>query len=228
MNYQNLTLIGTSHIAAESVARVHDVILNDKPGIVALELDHKRLYALLHPGKAKASWRDIKRVGVKGYLFSVIGAFAERKLGEKAGMKPGAEMLQAYKAAREIDAKVALVDQDIEKTLKRFSQTLTWKEKWRMLIDALKGLVTRKNEFAFDLRTVPDQKLIGKMIAQVKKRYPNIYRVLVTERNHVMARNLAHVMMDHPDKPIVAVVGAGHEKELLHLIKAHIAHHRAH
>lgn len=226
MHYQNLTLIGTSHIAAESVARVHDVILNQRPGIVALELDHKRLYALLHPGKAKASWRDIKRVGVKGYLFSIIGAFAERKLGEKAGMKPGAEMLQAYKAAKETNAQVALVDQDIERTLKRFSQTLTWKEKWRMMIDALKGMVTRKNEFAFDLRTVPDQKLIGKMIAQVKKRYPNIYRVLVTERNHVMARNLAHVMMDHPDKHIVAVVGAGHEKELLQLIKAHIAHHK--
>lgn len=227
MNHQNLTLIGTSHIAAESVAKVHDTILNERPGIVALELDHKRLYALLHPGKAKASWRDIKRVGVKGYLFSIIGAFAERKLGEKAGMKPGAEMLQAYKAAKDIDAQVALVDQDIERTLKRFSQTLTWKEKWRMVVDALRGLVTRKNEFAFDLRTVPDQKLIGKMIAQVKKRYPNIYRVLVTERNHVMARNLAHVMMDHPDKHIVAVVGAGHEKELLHLIKAHIAHHKS-
>ncbi len=227
MNHENLTLIGTSHIAAESVAKVHDVILNERPGIVALELDHKRLYALLHPGKAKASWRDIKRVGVKGYLFSIIGAFAERKLGEKAGMKPGAEMLQAYKAAKEINAQVALVDQDIERTLKRFSQTLTWKEKWRMVVDALKGMVTRKNEFAFDLRTVPDQKLIGKMIAQVKKRYPNIYRVLVTERNHVMARNLAHVMMDHPDKRIVAVVGAGHEKELLQLIKAHIAHHKS-
>ena len=227
MNHENLTLIGTSHIAAESVAKVHDVILNQRPGIVALELDHKRLYALLHPGKAKASWRDIKRVGVKGYLFSIIGAFAERKLGEKAGMKPGAEMLQAYKAAKEINAQVALVDQDIERTLKRFSQTLTWKEKWRMVVDALKGMVTRKNEFAFDLRTVPDQKLIGKMIAQVKKRYPNIYRVLVTERNHVMARNLAHVMMDHPDKHIVAVVGAGHEKELLQLIKAHIAHHKS-
>ncbi|MEM4247380.1 MAG: TraB/GumN family protein, partial [Candidatus Woesearchaeota archaeon] len=58
-----------------------------------------------------------------------------------------------------------------------------------------------------------------KMIRQVKKRYPNIYRVLVTERNNVMAKNLAHLMQTNPEKNIAAVIGAGHEKELLQLIK---------
>ncbi|MGH9424718.1 MAG: TraB/GumN family protein, partial [Terriglobia bacterium] len=114
---------------------------------------------------------------------------------------------------------LALVDQDIEVTLKRFSQTLTWKEKWRLLVDVLKGLVLRKSEFAFDLSTVPDEKLIQKMIKQVQKRYPNIYRVLVTERNQVMAHRLAHLMHSYPDKLIVAVVGAGHGKELVQLIR---------
>ncbi len=219
MRYQNLILIGTSHIAAESVAKVEQTILNEQPTIVALELDRKRLLALLHPQKARASWKDIKRIGVKGYLFSIIGAWVERKLGEKVGVKPGAEMLKAVHAAHAVKAHLALVDQDIEITLKRFSQALSWKEKWRLLTDVLKGIVLRKNEFAFDLSTVPDPKLIAKMIKQVQKRYPNIYRVLVTERNHVMAHRLAHLMRAYPDKMIVAIIGAGHEKELLQLVK---------
>ena len=221
MRYHNLILIGTSHIAAESVKKVTQVILTEKPAIVALELDRKRLYALLHPGKARASWKDIRRIGFKGYLFSIIGAYIERKLGEKVGMKPGAEMLQAIKTANELGAHIALVDQDIEITLKRFSKALTWKEKVRLLVDVCKGLVMKKSEFMFDLRTVPSEKLVMKMIRQVQKRYPNIYRVLVSERNEVMAHNLAHLMQRFPDKLIVAVVGAGHGKELLQLIKQH-------
>jgi pheromone shutdown protein TraB len=118
-----------------------------------------------------------------------------------------------------VKADIALVDQNIEITLKRFSQTMTWKEKWRLFVDVIKGLIFRKSEFSFDLSTVPDQKLIEKMIKQVKKRYPNIYKVLVTERNEVMAKNLAHLMQQNPEKNIVAVVGAGHEKELLDLVK---------
>jgi len=222
MHYRNLTLIGTSHIAVESVNAVTDAILKEQPAIVALELDRKRLPALLHPQKAKASWKDIRRIGFKGWLFSIIGAWVERKLGEQVGMKPGAEMLQAIKAAKAVKAGIALVDQDIEITLKRFSQTFSWKEKWHLFVDIVKGVIFRKSEITFDLKTVPSQKTISRLIKQVQKRYPNIYKVLVTERNEVMARNLAYLMENNPNKKIVAVVGAGHEQELLKLIREHL------
>ena len=38
-----LKIIGTSHIAKESVEEVKDTILKEKPDIIALELDRKRL-----------------------------------------------------------------------------------------------------------------------------------------------------------------------------------------
>lgn len=219
MRYRNLVLIGTSHIASQSVKAVEQTILKEQPAIVALELDRKRLFALLHPQQSKMSLKDIKRVGFKGWLFSIIGSWVEHKLGEKVGVKPGSEMLQAYYAARKINAHLALIDQDIEVTLKRFSKSLTWKEKWRLLVDVFKGLVLRKQEFTFDLSKVPNQKVIEQMIRKVKKRYPSMYHVLVTERNHVMAHRLAYLMQTYPDKTIVAVIGAGHEKEILGLIK---------
>jgi len=219
MKYKNLILIGTSHISPESLKEVEDTIEEKKPDIVAIELDKRRLIGLLQKKKGKLRFRDIKRIGIKGYLFSLIGAWVEKKLGEQVGTKPGSEMLRAVKAARKHGAMLALIDQDIEITLRRFSQELTWKEKWNFIVDIFKGAVLRKKEIDFDLRKVPSQKVINKLVRKVKKRYPSIYKVLIVERNNIMAANLASIIRTYPDKLIVAVVGAGHEKELLDLVK---------
>lgn len=222
MRYKNLTIIGTSHIASESLEEVKKVIDKEKPDIVALELDRKRLAALLSKKRAKLKWADIRRIGIKGYLFSLIGAYAEKKLGSKVGVSPGSEMLSAFKLARRVKAKVALIDQDIEITLRRFSDALTWKEKWNFVVDIFKALILRKSEITFDLSKVPSSKVISKLMKKVKKRYPNIYKVLVVERNKVMARNLADIHLKFPDSRIIAVVGAGHEDAIIKLFKQEI------
>ena len=54
---------------------------------------------------------------------------------------------------------------------------------------------------------------------KVRKRYPNVYKVLIEERNHVMAKNLKKIIENNKDKKILAIVGAGHEEEILKLIK---------
>lgn len=222
MQYKNLIIIGTSHIASESLDEVKKVIETEKPDIVALELDQKRLGALLSKKRGKLKWADIKKIGIKGYLFSLIGAYVEKKLGSKVGVSPGSEMLSAFKLANTAKTKVALVDQDIEITLRRFSDTLTWREKWNFVADVFKGLIFRKPVIDFDLSTVPSGKVINKLMKQVKKRYPNIYKVLVVERNKVMARNLAAIQFKYPESKIIAVVGAGHEEAILKLFKQEI------
>ena len=63
---------------------------------------------------------------------------------------------------------------------------------------------------------------IKKLINKVKKRYPNIYNVLVKERNEVMAKKLARLMKDKPDDKLLAIVGAGHEEEIIDLIERDI------
>ena len=52
-----------------------------------------------------------------------------------------------------------------------------------------------------------------------KDRYPNIFRVLVKERNSIMARKLFNIMNKHPDKKILAVVGAGHAEDMVKIIE---------
>lgn len=218
MNYNNLTIIGTSHIAKQSLEDVGRAIEEGKPEIIALELDKRRLYGLFRkPGKIRLY--DIKRVGIKGFVFSLIGAWAEKKLGNIVGVAPGSEMKKAVRLARKNNTKVELIDQDIEITLKRFSKTLTWREKWNFLVDIIKSFFVRGEVIEFDLTKVPSRKVIKKLVGKVKERYPNIYKVLIEERNEVMANNLKRVMELHPDKKILAIVGAGHEDDILGLVK---------
>ncbi|MFH0979228.1 MAG: TraB/GumN family protein [Candidatus Woesearchaeota archaeon] len=216
---ENLKILGTSHIAKESIERVKEEIESGQYDIVTLELDNVRLYSLLHPSKAKIRATDIAKVGLKGYIFSLIGAWAENKLGAAVGVKPGTEMTMAYKLAKKKGLKIALVDQRIDITLSRLSKGITWKEKLNFAIDIIKSPFVRRPELRFDLRKVPSQEIINTLIKEVKERYPNFYRILVTERNQVMARNIHRIMKQNPGQRILAIVGAGHEKELELLIK---------
>lgn len=219
MQYKNLTIIGTSHIAKQSLEEVERAIEQGKPDIVALELDSKRLYSLMNREKSKISIYNIRRVGLKGFIFSLIGAWAEKKLGKLVGVAPGSEMKKAVMLARKNKLKIALIDQDIEITLRRFSKALTWKEKWNFIADIVNQIFAGNREIEFDLTKVPDRKIIRKLIDKVKIRYPNIYKVLIEERNEVMAKNLEKIMEEHQGKKILAIIGAGHEEDIIDIIK---------
>ena len=209
-----ITVIGTSHIAKQSLREVRQAIEEGKPDIIAIELDRKRLPALLAKKREHARLSDIGRIGLKGYLFALLGAWAEKKLGDAVGVKPGAEMKLAYLLARKAKIKVALIDQDIEITLKRLSRELTWKEKFRFLKDILKGIFGGTPEFVFDLNKVPEKEIILRMVEKVRISYPNVYKVLIEERNRVMIDNIKKLAYHHQGQNILVIVGAGHKEEI--------------
>lgn len=215
--YKNLVIIGTSHIAIESVRLVEKAILDEKPGIIALELDKPRFVALVSGEKRKLKLMDVKQLGLKGFLINLIGAWVEKKLGEMVGTPPGSDMLKAVQTAQKVNADIALIDQDIRVTLRRLNKAITWKEKLRFVWDLIKGFVVRKPIVQFDLRKVPSEEVIEKLMEKVKHDYPSFYKVLVEERNEVMSKSLYKLMS--LNKNIVAVVGAGHEKEIIRLIQ---------
>lgn len=219
MDYKNLTIVGTSHIAKQSLEEVENAIVNGKPDIIALELDKKRVPGLFEKQQHKLRFYDIGRIGLKGFIFSALGAWAQKKLGSIVGVAPGSEMKKAIELARKEGIKVALIDQDIEVTLKRFSKSLSWKERWNFFADIIKSIFSRKNTMEFDLTKVPDKGVIKKLIGHVKSRYPNVYRVLIEERNEIMAKKLLKLMENYPEKRILAIVGAGHEDEIINIIK---------
>jgi pheromone shutdown-related protein TraB len=219
--YKNLLVVGTSHIARESVEEVQKIIREKKPNIVAVELDRKRLASVLgHAGKRRIRLRDIRTIGIKGVIFNAFGAWVENKLGKIVDIKPGADMKAAIQAAEEVKADVALIDQDIEVTLKRISEELTWREKGRFLKEIMVSLFTKKEKrIEFDLTKVPSEEIIKKLTKKLKKTYPSLYKVLITERNVHMAKSLYKLMHARKEEKIIAIVGAGHEEEIVELIK---------
>ena len=139
--FENLIIIGTSHIAKQSLLEVERVIREEKPEVVALELDKARYYSLVTKEKRKAGLRELRVIGVKGFVFAKFGEYIEKKLGKSVGISPGDEMLKAAEIATEIKAKIALIDQKIEITLKNFSKEITWKEKYRFADNRCSSMV---------------------------------------------------------------------------------------
>lgn len=219
-----LKIIGTSHIAKQSVNEIKEAIQEGKPDLIALELDTQRAIAIFQKEKTKIGLAQIKMIGVKGYLFAKIGQYVQQKLGKMVRVAPGSEMKTALTLAKQNDIKVALIDQPIQITLKKFSQRLTWKEKFRFLTDAIKGLIFPKKQLQelglnkFDLRKVPKKEFIIKMMKMLQQRYPSIYKTLVADRNKYMVKKLVKLLREYSDKNILVIVGAGHVEGMNELL----------
>lgn len=217
--YNNLYVLGTSHIATESIDEVSSIIKSLKPEIICLELDSKRLKSLFSK-EHKLSFADLRHLGPKAFAINYIAAWIEKKLGKIVGTTPGSEMKAAFLLAKEYNSQVLLIDQDITITLKRLKKAITLSVVWKFIIDILKGIFLKKKEIEpFDLKKVPPKATIKKLLKQVKERYPSIYKAIVEERNDVMAKNLKDTINNNPGKKIVAILGAGHEQEIINLVK---------
>jgi len=212
-------LVGTSHIAAKAVRDVKDAFGSYVPDVVAVELDENRLEALLSKNKRRASFLQMTRVvGVKGALFGIIGGAAQRKLGRMVGTDPGADMLAAVKLARKTHTPTLLIDRDIRITLLRLNKALGWRELKQAIKDTWNGL-RGKERMTFDLKDVPSEETVDKLLEVFAERYPRPFKVLVEERNHVMVRALAKYHDEHPSERILVVVGAGHVKGMRELLE---------
>ncbi|MBD3209097.1 TraB/GumN family protein [Candidatus Woesearchaeota archaeon] len=206
----HLIFLGTSHIAEQSIRAIRKAVKDYDPDLIAVELDKQRLHALLADQRPNYSPILIAKVGLKGYLFAVIGGVLQRRLGKMVGMRPGADMKHAALLAKKHKKPLALIDQDLTTTLRNLSRKLTRKERWRFLTDILFGWAKKQPKVKIDLKQVPTTDLITKLIAQLKDRYPTFYQVLVDDRNKYMARRLLALTHAHPDKTILVVIGAGH------------------
>jgi len=174
-----LKIIGTSHISKQSVDDIKKQFTKNKPEILCLELDKARFNALMSSKKEEKTLKDyvgeIKFIGFKGFIFGLIGAYIEKKLGSSIGTEPGIDMKTAAKLAMKDKIPIFLIDQDIRITLKRFSKSISFKEKLNFVMDIIKsffGYNQFKNmKIKVDLNKVPNKKDIERILKFVKKRY---------------------------------------------------------
>jgi len=221
MDLKNLVIIGTSHISRNSVRDVRKSIEKINPLIVCVELDKGRYLALKNKKKGESrriGFKEISTLGFKGYLFVVVGAFIQKKLGNLVKTEPGSEMKEVINLSKEFDFKIALIDRDIRITLRRFSKAWKFRDTLRVLFEFIRG-VFKPRKLKFDLKEVPSDKVIDELIDELKIKFPSVYEVLISERNVYMARKIAKLLKTYPDDKILAIVGAGHKSEIIKLLK---------
>jgi len=219
-----IKIIGTSHIAKQSVKQVRETILKDKPEIVCVELDIQRFHSLMSK-QSKKSLRDMLRFGGFGFAFAIVGQWIQKKLGDSVGVNPGADMKEAIIASRQVKAKLYLVDQPINQTMFNLSKHVSIWEKIRLVGYLLFSPLFKENRQLtkkLNLNKVPSNEIIDELILIFKDKFPNIYKVLVEDRNKHIARAVKIIEKKHPDTEIVLVIGAGHLKGIRELLSKNV------
>jgi pheromone shutdown protein TraB len=216
----NIYILGTSHISIESIKEVKSTFKEFDPDILALELDPLRFQALLAKKQKRSLLKEIQFFGIRGFLLTSILGYVEKKLGEKVKIKPGSEMLAATKLARGHKREIALIDQNIKLTIHNLS-SIPFKEKSKIFFDILKIPFIKGKKVKVDLTKVPKEEFIEDILKIVKIRYPGTYKSLISDRNKVLAKNLNKLKKEKEGKKILAIIGAGHKKEVERLINGY-------
>ena len=203
---ENLRLLGTAHIATSSVEAVRQQIAEYQPDVVAVELCKSRHDALVSDRRLdrEGLLKVIKEGKAPMVLMQSMLSAEQRKLGINEGQQPGAELLAAVQAAEEVGCEVALVDRDIQTTLRRAWKRMKFREKWRLLTSLLED----DDEDDVDVNELlQDSDLLSSMMEELKGFSPGAGEVLIDERDTYIASKIAQL---GTERRVLAVLGAGH------------------
>ncbi|WP_336003181.1 TraB/GumN family protein [Halorientalis halophila] len=136
-----VTVLGTAHVSEDSVREVEETIAEERPDVVAVELDDGRYRQL--KGETPDDLDPSDLLGgntVFQFLAYWMLSYVQARLGDQFDVDPGADMMAAVETAEEHGLGIALVDRDIQTTIQRFWARLTGLEKLQLLGGLLAGV----------------------------------------------------------------------------------------
>ena len=205
---RTILLIGTAHVSQHSVDLVTEVISQEQPDSVCIELDEKRYQALTEEKR----WQKldlktvIKKKQLSTLMVSLMMASYQKKLGENLGVSPGAELLAAAQTARQFDIPVSLCDRDIRVTLRRAWKSTSFFKKGYLLTSLIAGLFDSEEIDEKKLEELKQQDVLTELMAEMGESLPDMKKVLIDERDIYLSEKIKST----PGNNLVAVVGAGH------------------
>jgi len=205
---REFVLVGTAHVSRESVELVREIVEQEQPDTVCVELCESRFQSL----RQNARWKDMDIVKVirekKSFLLlsNLLLASFQKRIAEKLDIQPGQEMIQAVESAEAIGAAVELADRDIRITLSR-----TWRHMgfWAKIKLGFQLLMSMGEAEEIDEETVErlkNQDVLESVLAEVGQSMPVVRRILIDERDRYLSQKIRNA----PGDKVVAVVGAGH------------------
>lgn len=218
-----ISIIGTSHIAQESIERIKKAIEEKTPSCIAVELDLDRYHSLKEQQTGTERKKYIDKKNLLQYLTLTLLIKVQTKLSEYTGIGAGEEMLFAATHAEKKGIPVKLIDQHINTTILKLSGIST-AERIKFLLYLIVGTISLPfipflsmfSKKKMDLNKVPEKEFVLELTGEFKKKFPQTYLVLVEERNTIMAEKIKKLGESYEN--IVVVVGIGHSEGLKEIL----------
>jgi pheromone shutdown-related protein TraB len=210
---RTIYLTGTAHISAKSVEEVEQLIRFIQPDAVCVELCPTRFQAL----REDAAWRnlDLFQVIRQGKTLLLLANLAltsfQKRMGERFGVRPGAEQIAAIREAELCGAQLVLADREVQITLKRSWSAIPWYRKMPVLANLLESVWANAEIDEAELENLKNQDQLSEVMEEFAKRLPEIRRPLIEERDVYLATKISETA----GTKVVAIVGAGHVKGIL-------------
>jgi len=207
-NGREYIIVGTAHISRQSADLVREVIENEKPDAVCIELDEKRFKAL----SEKNRWENldlkslIRQKQLSTLIINLVLSSYQKKLGEKLGVTPGTELLEAANSAKEKNIPIELCDREVRITLKRAWHSMGFWQKLKFLFGGLAGIFEKQELSEEKLTELRSKDVLSEMMDELGKAMPVLKKVIIDERDQYIAQK----MKESKGEKIVSVVGAGH------------------
>jgi len=203
-----LILVGTAHISKESAELVRQVIEEERPDCVCVELDEKRYESLAK----RKSWVNLNlkeiiyRKQLSTLLANLVLASYQKKLGSQLGIKPGTELLVAAQTAEELNIPVDLCDRDVRVTMRRAWYSTSIIKKGYLLASLLASLFDDTEISEEKLGEMRKSDVLSELMQELGEALPELKNVLIDERDTFLSEKIK----GSAGRKIVAVVGAGH------------------
>lgn len=210
LNYQDkeILLIATAHVSKESVALVKQVIEEEQPDSVCIELDEERYQNIQNP-KAWEATDIVKVIKSKkvGFLAAnLLLSSYQKKMAKKLNTTVGGEMLQGMESAKAVDAELVLADRNIQTTFLRIWRKLSFWEKSKLIGSFLFSFDDDTDISDQDLQDLLQEDMLESAISGMRKHFPKIGDILISERDQYLAAKIKEA----PGKKVVAVLGGAH------------------
>jgi len=216
-NRREFIIVGTAHISRQSADLVKEVITNEKPDTVCIELDEKRYKALAE----KKRWESldlktiIRQKQLSTLLVNLVLSSYQKKLGEKLGVTPGTELLEAANTANELNLPIELCDREVRITLRRAWHSMSFWQKLKFLTGGLAGIFEKQELDEEKLAELRSKDVLSEMMDELGKAMPVLKKVIIDERDEYLAQK----MQETKGNKIVSVVGAGHVNGIVRVIE---------
>ncbi len=214
---REIRLVGTAHVSKRSVEDVRIAIELIRPDTVCVELDDGRYRNLIDSGRwRKTNIGQVVRQGrVLLLLSSLIMTSFQRRIGQRLGVTPGAELLEAVKAAEEVGARVVLVDRDIQVTLRRAWSRFGFFEKLKIASQLVAAVFVSEEIDEKTIEELKREEKLGDVLELLAREFPAMKRTLIDERDIYLAERIR----TEAGPRTVAVVGAGHVPGIVEAIQ---------